>query len=69
MGIRDIALLASRAVLGSYLAAHGAQKLFGTFGGHGIEPTAAAFERIGLRPGGQRHPPRADGHRARTCGA
>ncbi len=51
MGIRDIALLASRAVLGGYLAAHGAQKLFGTFGGHGIEPTAAAFDRLGLRPG------------------
>ena len=51
MGIRDVALLTSRAVLGGYLAAHGAQKLFGTFGGHGIEPTAAAFERLGLRPG------------------
>ena len=51
MGIRDIAVLASRAVLGGYLAAHGAQKLFGTFGGHGIEPTAAAFEGLGLRPG------------------
>jgi len=51
MGIRDITLLASRAVLGGYLAAHGAQKLFGTFGGHGIEPTAAAFDRLGLRPG------------------
>jgi putative oxidoreductase len=51
MGIRDITLLASRAVLGGYLAAHGAQKLFGAFGGHGIEPTAAAFDRIGLRPG------------------
>src|ERR1700749_1889849 len=51
MGIRDIALLASRAVLGGYLAAHGAQKLFGSFGGHGIEPTAAAFDRLGVRPG------------------
>jgi putative oxidoreductase len=51
MGVRDIALLASRAVLGGYLAAHGAQKLFGTFGGRGIEPTAAAFEGLGLRPG------------------
>jgi putative oxidoreductase len=51
MGIRDITLLAGRAVLGGYLAAHGAQKLFGAFGGHGIEPTAAAFERLGLRPG------------------
>jgi putative oxidoreductase len=48
---RDVALLASRAVLGGYLTAHGAQKLFGVFGGHGIEPTAAAFHRLGLRPG------------------
>jgi putative oxidoreductase len=51
MGIRDITLLAGRAVLGGYLAAHGAQKLFGAFGGPGIEPTAASFERLGLRPG------------------
>ena len=51
MGIRDITLLASRAVLGGYLAAHGAQKLFGTFGGHGLGPTAAAFHGLGLRPG------------------
>jgi len=48
---RDIALLASRSVLGGYLAAHGAQKLFGLFGGRGIEPTAAGFDRLGLRPG------------------
>jgi putative oxidoreductase len=51
MGLRDIALLTGRAVLGGYLAAHGAQKLFGTFGGHGLKPTAAGFERLGLRPG------------------
>jgi putative oxidoreductase len=51
MGIRDITLLAGRAVLGGYLAAHGAQKLFGAFGGHGLGPTAAGFERLGLRPG------------------
>ena len=51
MGIRDLALLTSRAALGGYLAAHGAQKLFGTFGGHGLQPTAAAFDRLGLRPG------------------
>jgi putative oxidoreductase len=48
---RDITLLASRAVLGCYLAAHGAQKLFGLFGGRGLEPTAAGFDRIGLGPG------------------
>jgi hypothetical protein len=37
MGIRDMTLLASQAVLGGYLTAHGAQKLFGAIGGHGIE--------------------------------
>jgi putative oxidoreductase len=47
----DLALMGARAVLGGYLAAHGAQKLFGSLGGRGIEPTAAAFEGIGLRPG------------------
>src|ERR1700722_4425854 len=61
MGIRDITLLASRAVLGGYLAAHGAQKLFGTFGGHGIEPTAAAFDRLGLAPGRGAPPPAGGG--------
>lgn len=48
---RNIAVLASRTVLGAYLAAHGAQKLFGAFDGRGIQATAAGFERIGLRPG------------------
>lgn len=47
----DIALPAGRAVLGGYLAAHGAQKLFGAFGGRGLGPTAAGFDRLGLRPG------------------
>ena len=31
--MRNAALLASRLVIGSYLAVHGAQKLFGAFGG------------------------------------
>jgi putative oxidoreductase len=43
--------LPARVVLGGYLAAHGAQKLFGAFGGHGLEATAAGFEAIGLTPG------------------
>jgi putative oxidoreductase len=47
----DIALLALRLVVGLTFAAHGAQKLFGAFGGSGIDGTAAMFERIGLRPG------------------
>lgn len=48
---RNVALLASRSVLGGYLAAHGAQKMFGSFGGPGIEAAAAGFEHLGLRPG------------------
>ena len=30
---------------------HGTQKLFGWFGGHGLEATAGAFDSMGLRPG------------------
>lgn len=44
-------LLILRAGLGGVLAAHGAQKLFGWFGGHGLEGTAAAFEQMGFAPG------------------
>jgi putative oxidoreductase len=47
----DIALLALRLVVGLTLAAHGAQKLFGAFGGPGIDRSAGLFEQIGLRPG------------------
>jgi putative oxidoreductase len=47
----EIALLGLRLVIGLAFAAHGAQKLFGAFGGDGIEGTARLFERIGLRPG------------------
>jgi hypothetical protein len=36
-----------------HVAVHGAQKLFGAFGGPGLEKTAAGFERIGLAPGRQ----------------
>jgi putative oxidoreductase len=46
----DIALLALRVVVGLLMAGHGAQKLFGAFGGHGIEGTAGFFESIGVRP-------------------
>jgi putative oxidoreductase len=47
----DLALLVLRLVVGLTFAAHGAQKLFGAFGGHGLEGTAGFFEQIGLRPG------------------
>jgi putative oxidoreductase len=49
--MRHTLLLGARLVLGGYLAVHGAQKLFGAFGGHGLEKTAAGFEKIGLTPG------------------
>jgi len=47
----EIALLGLRLVVGLAFAAHGAQKLFGVFGGGGIDGTAGVFEQIGLRPG------------------
>jgi putative oxidoreductase len=49
--MRDVILLGTRLVLGGYLAAHGAQKLFGAFGGPGLDKAGAGFDRIGLRPG------------------
>ncbi|MPY94992.1 MAG: DoxX family membrane protein [Acidimicrobiia bacterium] len=49
--MRNLALLGLRATLGGYLAAHGAQKLFGSFGGYGLEGTGAFFANLGLTPG------------------
>jgi putative oxidoreductase len=48
---RDLGLLALRVGVGSALIAHGAQKLFGWFGGSGAEQTGAMFEQLGFRPG------------------
>jgi putative oxidoreductase len=50
MGV-DIALLLLRVTVGGTLAAHGAQKLFGWFGGSGLRGTAAGLEKNGYRPG------------------
>jgi putative oxidoreductase len=47
----DGGLLLIRVVLGAIVAAHGAQKLFGWFGGHGIRGTAGWLESMQLRPG------------------
>jgi putative oxidoreductase len=47
----NLTLLVLRLVLGLGFAAHGAQKLFGTFGGGGIAGTGGFFEQVGLRPG------------------
>ena len=43
-----------RTVIGVLFFGHGTQKLFGWFGGHGLEGTAGFFETIGLKPG-RRH--------------
>jgi putative oxidoreductase len=43
-----------RLVVGGYFVGHGTQKLFGWFGGHGLEGTGQFFENLGLRPG-KRH--------------
>jgi putative oxidoreductase len=47
----NLAMLILRAVLGLLLAGHGAQKLFGWFGGHGLQGTGGFMESLGLRPG------------------
>jgi putative oxidoreductase len=44
-------LLVGRLALGLLLAAHGSQKLFGWFGGHGLAGTSGYFESLGFRPG------------------
>jgi putative oxidoreductase len=49
--LADIGLLALRATFGGLMAGHGAQKLFGSFGGHGVEGTAGFLESMGIKPG------------------
>lgn len=44
-------LLALRLFVGLSMAAHGGQKLFGWFGGHGLAGTSGFFEMLGFRPG------------------
>jgi putative oxidoreductase len=44
-------LLILRLVLGTAMAAHGAQKLFGWFGGYGLKGTGGYMESLGFRPG------------------
>jgi putative oxidoreductase len=40
-----------RLAQGSLMAGHGAQKLFGSFGGPGLEGTSGFMEMLGMRPG------------------
>ena len=50
--MRSIAVLLMRLVVGLLLAGHGAQKLFGWFGGRGVEGTAEWLEGLDLQPAG-----------------
>lgn len=47
----DTGLLIIRLVIGLAFIGHGAQKLFGAFGGHGLKGTGGWFESIGMKPG------------------
>jgi hypothetical protein len=50
----DIGALLLRLTVRLTLAAHGAQKLFGWFGGPGLDATGQFFEMLGFSPG-RRH--------------
>src|SRR6266481_6046832 len=50
----EIGLVLLRLTTGLILAVHGAQKLFGWFGGPGLDGTGQFFEAIGFLPG-RRH--------------
>jgi len=47
----DEGLLIGRVVFGGLMAAHGAQKYFGWFGGYGLDAVSGMFESLGFRPG------------------
>ncbi|MBI3805201.1 MAG: DoxX family protein [Nitrospirae bacterium] len=49
--MKDLGLLVLRFTAGGLLAGHGAQKLFGRFGGDGLDGTAGFLESIGFKPG------------------
>lgn len=46
-----IGRLLLRLTVGGFFFGHGTQKLFGWFGGHGIDATAQMFDGLGMRPG------------------
>lgn len=47
----DVGLFLIRLIFGLVFAAHGAQKLFGWFGGYGLAGTGGFMESLGFRPG------------------
>ena len=49
--MEDVVVLVLRVVLGVLFVGHGAQKLFGWFGGYGLEGTGGFMESLGMKPG------------------
>lgn len=49
--MRDVGLLALRLTVGSFLTAHGAQKLFGWFDGPGLRGADEQAAQLGMKPG------------------
>ena len=49
-GVMDLGLLTVRAAVGLVFAAHGAQKLFGWWGGPGMDRWTGVIEGMGVRP-------------------
>jgi len=47
----SLGLLIIRLAVGLTFVGHGAQKLFGMFGGHGLKGTGGFFDSIGIKPG------------------
>ena len=47
----DVGLLLLRLIVGGLFMGHGAQKLFGSFGGYGLEGTGGFMRKLGYRPG------------------
>ena len=62
----DIGRLLLRLAVGATFFVHGTQKLFGWFGGYGLDGTGQFFESLGLRPG--RRQALAAGSTETTCG-
>jgi putative oxidoreductase len=46
-----IGRLLLRLTVGGFFFGHGTQKLFGWFGGHGLDATSQMFHGLGMRPG------------------
>jgi putative oxidoreductase len=46
-----IGRLLLRLTVGGFFVGHGTQKMFGWFGGHGLDATSQMFDGLGMRPG------------------